>query len=199
MDTNKLLQRVRALLISPVTEWLVIADESATVSGLYREYILVVAAIPALCAFVKGSLIGYAWHGFKVYRQGMGEGIAAAVVGYGMAIAGVYVLAIIIDALAPNFGGQQNRVQALKAASYSYTASWVAGFGQLLPGLTWVVAIVGWGYSAYLLYLGLPATMRVMPGRAAGYTVVTVIVALVLGWLMSLIVGGIAGYSVYES
>lgn len=193
MDLNKIIQRARALLVSPRTEWPVIAAEPATVQDLYREYIMVLAAIPPICQFVKTSILGYAWHGFRIYRLGVGAGLTAAIVEYVISLLGVYVLAVIIEALAPNFAGESNRIQALKVAGYSYTASWIAGCAQILPGLYGLVALAGAIYSVYLLYLGLPSTMKVLPERAAGYTAVTVIIALILGWIIAVITGGITG------
>jgi hypothetical protein len=181
------------LLVSPRTEWPVIAGEPATVQDLYREYIMILAAIPPLCQFVKTSILGYAWHGFRVYRLGVGTGLTAAIVEYVTSLAGVYVLAVIIEALAPNFAGQSNRVQALKAAGYSYTASWIAGVAHILPGLYGLVALAGAIYSVYLLYLGLPGTMKVLPERATAYTALVVISGLVLGWIIAVITGGITG------
>jgi hypothetical protein len=193
MDLNKIIQRARALLVSPRTEWPVIAAEPATVQDLYREYIMILAAIAPVCQFVKTSILGYAWHGFRIYRLGIGAGLTAAVVEYVMSLVGVYVLAVIIEALAPNFAGEPNRIQALKVAGYSYTASWIAGCAQILPGLYGLVALAGALYSIYLLYLGFPSTMKVLPERASGYTAVTVVIALVLGWIIAAITGGITG------
>jgi hypothetical protein len=193
MDLNRIIQRARALLVSPRTEWPLIAAEPATVQGLYREYIMILAAIPPICQFVKASVLGYAWHGFRVYRLGIGAGLTAAIVGYAISLAGVYLLAVIIEALAPNFAGESNRIQALKVAGYSYTASWIAGAAQILPGLYGLVALAGAIYSVYLLYLGLPSTMKVLPERATAYTAVVVISALILGWIIAVIAGGITG------
>ena len=193
MDLNKVIQRARSLLVSPRTEWPVIAAEPATVTDLYRDYIMIMAAIPPVCEFVKVSLLGYAWHGFRVYRRGIGAGLAAAIVEYVISLIAVYVLAVIIESLAPNFGGQSNRVQALKVAGYSYTASWVAAFAQILPGLYGLFALAGAIYSIFLLYLGLPGTMKVVPEQAGGYTAVIAIIALVVGWVIALITGGMTG------
>ena len=77
MDLNKVIQRARSLLVSPRTEWPVIAAEPATVANLYRGYIMIMAAIPPICEFVKVSVLGYAWHGFRIYRRGVGVRHAA--------------------------------------------------------------------------------------------------------------------------
>jgi hypothetical protein len=199
MDLNKVIQRARSLLVSPRTEWPVISAEPATVADLYRGYIMIMAAIPPICEFVKVSVLGYAWHGFRIYRRGVGPGLAAAIVEYGILLLTVYVLAVIIELLAPNFAGQPNRVQALKVAGYSYTASWVAGFAQLLPGLYALFALAGAIYSVFLLYLGLPSTMKVVPDQAGGYTAVIAIIALVVGWIIALIMGGITGVPLFDT
>jgi hypothetical protein len=193
MDLNKIIHRARAVLVTPRTEWPVIAAEPTAVQDLYREYIIILAAIAPVAQFVKVSILGYAWHGFRVYRLGMGTGLTAAIVQYVAALAAVYLLAIIVEALAANFGGQPNRLQALKLVAYSYTASWVAGAALILPGLAGFIGLAGAIYSIYLLYLGLPSTMTVVPERAAGYTAVIVISAVVLGWIIAVITGDITG------
>jgi hypothetical protein len=105
----------------------------------------------------------------------------------------VYVMGLIIDALAPTFGAQKNNIQALKTMAYAYTASWVAGVAQILPGIGMLVVIVGGIYSIYLLYLGLPHTMKCPPEKAGGYTAVAIVIAIVLGFLTAMVVGSIAG------
>ncbi|MFI4969105.1 MAG: Yip1 family protein [Lysobacterales bacterium] len=192
MDTNKLIGRVKAILMTPKTEWPVIAAEPASVPDLYKNYIAILAAIPAIAGFIKGSLIGYGMFGIH-YRTPIGAGITGMIVTYALSLALVYVMALIIDALAPSFGGQKNQVQALKAVGYAYTASWVASIGQVIPGLGWLIAIAGGIYSIYLLYLGLSPTMKSPPEKAAGYTAVSIIIAIVLSWIIMLVVGGIIG------
>ncbi|NCT69142.1 MAG: YIP1 family protein [Rhodanobacteraceae bacterium] len=192
MDINKVIARAKAILLTPKTEWPVIAGEPATVSDLYKNYIMILAAIPAVFGFIKGTLIGYGAFGIHV-RTPFGSGLAAAIVGYALSLALVYVMALIIDALAPSFGGQKNPLQALKVTAYAYTASWVAGIGQIIPGLGWLIAIAGAVYGIYLFYLGLPVLMKAPQEKAAGYTAVSIIIAIVLGWILALIVGGIVG------
>ena len=192
MDFNKLMARVKAILMTPKTEWPVIAAEPATVPDLYKNYIAILAAIPAIAGFIKGSLIGYGMFGVS-YRTPIGTGITAAIVSYVLSLVLVYVVGLIIDALAPSFGGEKNAIQALKAAAYSYTASWVASIGVIVPGIGWLIALAGGIYGIYLLYLGLPATMKSPPEKAAGYTAVTIIIAIVLGWIVAIVVAGVAG------
>ena len=188
MDSANIITRVKNILSTPKTEWPIAAAEPATPGGLYAGYIAIVAALPVIAGFIKGSLIGSSFLGVFV-RTSIGAGIARMVLSYVLSLVLVYVMALIINALAGTFGAQQNMVQALKTVAYSWTAAWVAGIAVIIPWLGFLIMIAGGIYSIYLLYLGLPHTMKCPPEKAGGYTAVTVIIAIVLGWIISLIVG----------
>jgi hypothetical protein len=98
-----------------------------------------------------------------------------------LTLIGVYVIAFLIDALAPTFGGRKDFNSAFKVAAYAPTAAWVAGVFALLPILS-VLTILGL-YSLYLFYIGLPALVRTPPERAIGY-VLAVIVCAVIVWVL---------------
>jgi uncharacterized protein YqgC (DUF456 family) len=57
------------------------------------------------------------------------------VVSYVLGLVVAFVMALIVDALAPSFGGTKNQVAALKVVAYGATASYVAGILSLLPAL----------------------------------------------------------------
>lgn len=192
MDFGKIVERIKAILTTPRTEWPAAAAEPATVQGLYAGYIAIVAALPIIAGFIKGSLIGTGAFGITV-RTPIGMGIVGMVLHYVLALAIVYVVALIINALAPTFGGQKDMVQALKTVAYSWTASWIAGIAVIVPWLGWLIAIAGAIYAIYLLYLGLPHTMKCPPEKAGGYTAVSVIIAIVLSWIVGVIVVGVIG------
>lgn len=172
-----LVSRVKGILLSPKSEWATIDTEPATVGGLYTGYIVPLAAIPAVAGFIGLTLLGYNVLGTSI-RYPMTAGIEYAVTQYVLALVGTYVLALIIDALAPNFGGQKSQIQALKVAAYASTASWIAGVFAILPALA-ILSILGL-YSLYLLYLGLPTLMKAPPEKAMGYTVVVIVCAIVV-------------------
>ena len=144
------------------------------------------AAIPAVFGFIKGSLIGIQLPMMGTMRVGIGAGISGMVLSYASGSCQVYVIALIVDTLAPTFSGQKGMTQALKLAAYAFTAAWVAGFAQIVPWIGRLFALAGGLYSIYLFYLGLPVLMKCPPERATGYTAVTVIVAIVLSVLIAL-------------
>ncbi|RCS29217.1 YIP1 family protein [Rhodanobacter denitrificans] len=192
MDFGKIIERIKAILTTPKTEWPVVAAEATSVNGLYSGYIAVVAALPIIASFIKGSLIGSGAFGITV-RTPIGMGIVGMVLHFVLAMVLVYVMALIINALAPTFGGQKDMTQALKTVAYSWTAGWVAGIAVIVPWLGWLIWLAGGIYSIYLLYLGLPHTMKCPPHKAGGYTAVSVIIAIVLSWIVGAIVIGVVG------
>jgi hypothetical protein len=192
MDFSKLIARVRNILLTPKTEWPVVATEPATIAGLYKGYIAWVAAIPAIFGFLKGSLVGHSLMGVS-YHVPIGAGIGRMVLTWILALVAAYVMMLIIDALAPTFGGQKSQVQALKATAYSFTGYWVASIGLIVPWIGVLIVIAGLIYTIYLLYLGLPATMHAPADKTAGYTAVTIIIAIVLNFIIGLVIAGMIG------
>src|SRR4051794_33306361 len=177
MNASRLIARVRSILLSPKTEWPVIAAEPATTASLYTGYVLLLAAVPAICQFLKLAVFGYSMPFLGPMHVSVGFALSAALRIYIASLVGTFLMTLIVNALAPNFGGQKDSVQALKVVAYSYTASWIASIGILLPYLGVLILFAGLVYGIYLLYLGLPPTMKCPPQKAGGYTAVTLICA----------------------
>jgi hypothetical protein len=182
-----LVQRATDILLKPKETWPQIEAEPATVASIFTSYVVYLAAIPAIAGFLGASIIGYGGFGYA-YRVPIVSGLVTLIVGYVLSLAGVYGLAVIIDALAPNFGATRNPINALKVSAYSATASFAAGAFSVLPSLA-AIGILGSIYSIYLLYLGLPALMKAPAEKAVAYTAVVMVAAIVLGIVISAVVG----------
>ena len=189
---SNLVTRAQNILLTPRTEWPAIAAEPETTAGLYTKYILILAALGPLALFLKSTLIGTSTF-VGTFRVDIGTGVTWAVLTYVSTLVGIWLWSLIINALAPTFGGQKDPVQALKTAAYAATGAWVGGLAYLIPWLGGLIAFAGAVYSIYLLYLGLPHTMKAPADRAAGYTAVTIVVAIVVSWILWAIVGAIVG------
>ncbi|MGV8080360.1 MAG: Yip1 family protein [Syntrophales bacterium] len=174
----ELVDRVKNILLQPKQEWEVISGESTTTTDLYKNYILLLAAIGPVASVIGMSLVGVSMPIIGTFRIPIATSIISAIVHYILGLVGVYILAMIIDYLAPTFSGQKNMDQALKLAAYSYTAGWLAGIFIIIPMLG-ILSILGL-YSIYLLYTGIPVLMKAPQERSLGYTAVVVIVAIVL-------------------
>lgn len=187
-----LVDRAKNICLTPNTEWPVIAAEPASPGTLVTGYVAPLAAIGAIAGFIGGSLIGHTLPMLGTYRVPMFSALVVALFTFGMAIVGVFVLSLVINALAPTFGGEQNSTQALKLAVYSYTPAWIAGVLQIVP-LLGIFGIFAAIYGLYLLYLGLPRLMKCPPDQAVAYTAVVVVCAIVLSVVITVIGGTIAG------
>jgi len=189
MNPVQMMSRIKNMLVSPKSEWPVAAAEPASVASLFLNFILIVSVIPPLFGLVKGVLIGTSIPLVGTIRLPLSAGIITMVLTYGMALVSTFLVALIINLLAGSFGGEKNLTQAVKTAAYAYSASWVAGVLVLVPWVGWVLALAGSIYSIYLMYLGLPHTMKCPPNKAGGYTAVVVVIAIVLGWILAAVVG----------
>jgi dipeptide/tripeptide permease len=178
---DKLVERVKAILLTPDTEWPVIAREPDDAGALFTRYLAMLALIPALAGFIGGSLIG----GYR----GIVPGIISAVIGYVLTFVTVFVVALIIDALAPTFGAQKSFASAIKLAVYSYTPAWLAGIFLLIPGLSFLT-IIGL-YGLYLLWLGLPPLMGAPRDKALPYAGAVVVCAVVIAILIGVLQVGL--------
>ncbi|MEH6460321.1 Yip1 family protein [Chitinimonas sp. JJ19] len=181
-----LVQRVQGILLKPKETWPVIDAESATVASIYKEYLLILAAIPVIASFIGMSLIGVGGFGISI-RTPIVAGLVQAALTYGLSLLMVYVLSLIVDALAPSFGGTKNPLNAFKVVAFSMTASYVVGILSIVPMLG-MLGILGALYGFYLLYLGLPVLMKSPEDKAIGYTAVVA----VIGFVASIIIGVIA-------
>jgi hypothetical protein len=182
-----IVERVKAILLTPKSEWLVIERESGEPAYLFANYVAILAAIPAVCGFIGTSIVGVSVPVIGTVRIGVVSGIASAIVHYLLAFVMVYVLGLIIDALAPTFNGQKDAPNALKLAVYSMTPAWLAGIFSLIPGLS-VLGILGL-YGLYLLWVGLPPLMKVPQEKSTVYAAAVVVCAIVI----SIVIGAIVG------
>jgi MFS family permease len=187
-----IVDRAKNICLTPTTEWPVIAAEPASTQGLVTGYVLPLAAIGAVAGFVGGSIVGRTLPFIGTYRVPFISGLVLAVFALGMAVVGVFVLSLVINALAPTFGGEQNQIQAMKVAVYSYTPAWVAGVLYLVP-LLGIFVIFASLYGMYLLYLGLPRLMKCPEDKAIPYTAVVIICAIVLSVVITGISAMVAG------
>lgn len=177
-------ERVRGILLRPRETWNEIASENTDASALFSRYVLWLAAIPAVAAFIGGSLVGVGVFGVTV-RVPLVTGLVQMVVGYVFSLIGIVLLGWIVNALASRFGAQADSMRALRLAAYSATAAFVGGLFAALPALSLLGVLFGL-YSLYLLYLGLPVLMRNPPERSLSYTVTIVVCMVLIGLVLSL-------------
>ena len=185
----KLVDRVKNILLQPKTEWAVIEPEPTEPKALYLNYIAIVAIIPAAASFLSLVLFTSPFG----TRAGVGPALMGAVTQYVLSLVMVFVVAFVADVLAPSFDGRKNLNQALKLTAYSVTAAWVAGVFVIIPGIGWLFVLLGTLYSLYLFFLGTPVMMKVPEEKAIGYTVVVVVVAIIISFVIGMFQAAMLG------
>ncbi|MBX9750690.1 MAG: YIP1 family protein [Roseococcus sp.] len=168
--------RAKGLLMTPLQEWGIIAAEPADTATLFKSYVIPLAAVPAVAGLLGTMLMGG------------GLLIGATLVGYVLALVGIFVLAKIIEVLAPRFGGPADPSAALKLAAYAPTASWVGGAFMILPFIGWIPALAGGLYSLFLFYVGTPVVMRIPRERVMGFALSVVLVAVLVNILIGAVI-----------
>jgi hypothetical protein len=181
-----LVERVKAILLQPKSEWQVIASEPGDTGYLFSNYVAIVAAIPPVCSFIGTTIIGYG-----PVRLGLVFGLLHAVVVYVLTLVGVFVVAYVIDYLAGTFDGQKNLNNAMKVSAYAPTAAWVCGIFNLIPALS-ILGILGL-YSLYLLYTGIAALMKPPESKAIIYTIAVIVCMFVVYLVVFGIIGALFG------
>ena len=184
-----IVQRVKNIILTPKTEWDVIAAEPTQPKDLTLSYVLPLAALAAIAGFIGVVVIG----SFFLGRMSFLWGLVGLVWHLVMSIVAVFVIAFIIDALAPSFGGQKNFNQAFKVAAYSYTPGFIGGLFTIIPILGGLIAILFALYGLVVLYLGLPRLMKNPEDKTIVYEIVVVLVAIVFYVFVGVVGGMMTG------
>lgn len=193
-----LIERAKNICLTPKTEWDVISTETTETSQLLLGYVLPLAGLSALMGFVSNSIIGHSAFGITVRSSILG-GIGMAVLTLVMAVVAVFLISLVINVLAPSFGGEKNSAQAMKAAAYSLTPAWLSSVFQLLPWIGILLMFAAGCYGIYLLYFALMKLMKSPEDKAVGYTAVTVICTFVLGAIFSALTMCVGGLGMMAS
>jgi hypothetical protein len=182
--------RVKAMLASPATEWPRIEDEPADPAYLFFNYLAILALIPAIAGFIGMSIVGVWTPNSGTLRVPLVAGLFNALLGYVFAFIVVYIMALVIDAMAPRFEGQRNFPNALRLAVYGSTPMWLAGIFMVIPGLRFLI-ILGF-YGLYIVWSGLPRLMKVPPTRLFSFVACIAAAAFILVFALGMIQAAVA-------
>lgn len=178
--------RVVNILTKPKQEWPVIATEPRDIAGLFKNYVVLLAAIPAICTIIGQAIIGISLPFYGHYRVPIVRALTFGVVSYVLGLIGIYVAALVIAKLAPTFQSEPDTAQAAKLTAYAWTPAWVAGILFLIPALSPLVLLASL-YGIYLLYLGVSPMMKTPAEKAIPYLVVSFVVLIVVYFVIGMI------------
>ncbi len=178
-----IVDRAKNILLTPKTEWPIIAAESAT-TGSVMTYAAILAVIPVVGSLLSGVLFSSAL-GF-----GFNFVLISALIGYAIGLGILFLMGIVSGALAPSFDGQNSQLAGLKLIVYASTPVYVAGVLNIVPGLNIIAMIAGLVYGIYLIYVGSTPVMSVPAAKSGGYTAVVVVIWIVLQMVISAVIVG---------
>lgn len=178
-----LIDRVKNILLTPKTEWDVISSETATPQALLMSYVLPLAVASAIGPLLSGFLFPGA--------MGLTFFLTTAVIAFVSTVISYYVSVYIIDMLAPNFGSEKDLNKSAQLVAYSATPSYIAGLLSFIPVIGGLLRFAAWGYSIYVMYLGLGPLKKTQEDKKIIYLVVVFIVTIAVMLAVSAILGGI--------
>jgi Yip1 domain len=177
-----LLSRAKGMLFAPKNEWRHIAREIITPRRLVVGYITPLAGVTALIALLRFSVTA---------RVPFAGAVAMAVLTLGFELMAVFVVALIINALASYFHGIHSQSQALRVTAYASTPLWLSCVFLPFPTLALPVQFLAGLYHIYLMYLGLEVLMRSPRDRALGYATTVVLSSLILAIVFTQVGAGL--------
>ena len=182
MNVPKLQARVVGMLKNPTFEWRTISAEPDDIQSLYMNYIVPLAAIPAIAMFLGLAIIGVPFVG----RFGFFTALSTAIVIYLQTLIAPLVAAIVIEQLAPRFSSSGSTIDALKLVAYASTPVWVGSVIYLIVYLS-PLMLVPVIYAVYLFYLGLPPMMKTHPNNVVPFMLVSFLAIIVVNIFLRLL------------
>jgi hypothetical protein len=145
-------------------------------------------------SFIRMSVIGVNLPFGGTIRTPFVSGLFSSVLTFVIGLIGLYLVGLIINMLAPTFGGQRDQRQALKTAAYALTPAWLGTALTFLP-LGSLLQLCAGIYGIYVLYLGLPVMMKAKQTSSGGYTASVVVCSILVGILFGVLAAtlGVAG------
>ncbi len=189
---EKLINRVKQILLKPKDEWEVIAKEETTIVNMLTGYVLPLSVIGVIASFIGMSLIGIKMPFFGNVKSA-DWGLYAALSFFIPIVLGVLLSGWIISLLAPSFGTKLSLDDGVKLVGYSYTPTFVGAIFYLFPPLSFLAALAGI-YGLYLLYIGFKPITQVTEDKVTGYFLVSLVVIIIAYVVLGLILGAILPY-----
>ena len=162
-----ILSRAYGLVRETDKEWAQIKGEETNIPSIMLGYVAPLAAIPPLCGLIGSYLFGSSYNGVNV-RPPLDAALVGALVSFVAFVAAVFMLGLLINAVAEQFDADRDDLAAQKVAAYSMTPVFLSGVFSLWPPLWWI-SLIALGASAFLLYRGLPLLMKAPEDRALSY------------------------------
>ena len=183
-----MIHHVWGLFTRPDQKWQEIRSEKETVGHMYSSHVLILAAIPAISAYIGTTQVGWSIGGRDPVMLTQPSAIQLTLMAYLAMVAGVAVMGAFIKWMSRTYDASPTMTQCIVFAAYTATPLFVGGIAALYPSI-WIALLVGTiaiCYSVYLLYIGIPVFMKI--SAEEGFMFSSSVLAVGLVMLVSMIV-----------
>jgi hypothetical protein len=191
------IDRAINILKNPMVELTKVKSEQISKDYLIKQYIAILAVIPAIAYIIGMGIVGINIGLFGNFKVPIGTAVIGGILTYILTIVGFYVTSIVINTLAPNFSSKQDENRAMKLAAYAYTPMLLGGIFNIIPILG-IIGLLFMLYGLYILYLGIPLLMETPQDKALNYTIViivaTIVISFVIGSITTTIISSMNPY-----
>ena len=195
-----ILAHVWGLLSHPDEEWEAIGAEDCTIGNCYLRHVLILAALPAVSAFIGTTQFGWRLGAGDAVKFSFPSALMISAVFYVAMLVAVVMMGEFIHWMAQTYSARPPIERCVVLSAYTATPLFLAGVLALYP-LVWLNMLVGLlalGYTIYLLYVGVPIVMRIPKeqGHMFSSSILTVgMVMLVAMMVITVILWGFGGAS----
>ena len=182
---EKIIEQIKDIFLSPGTFWDEAKAEQISTSDLVKKYFIFIAAVPTVAGFFGALFIG----------DNFFRALIWAVLFYGCAIAGVYLVSKVMMFLAQSFNAKKDELAIFKLVAYSFTPILLAGIFFLIPPIYWL-AIIGL-YGFYFFWIGFQKIVECPQDEKFNFSFISLIILIITTMLVYLLPALISGSSVY--
>lgn len=177
-----MIQNVLGLFTHPARQWQQIRGEDSNLARLYLGHVLILAAIPAISAYIGTTQVGWQIGSRAPVMLTTTSALQMTILSYLAMVAGVAAMGAFIHWMSRTYDASPTFVQCVAFSAYTATPLFIAGLAALYPHL-WLAMTIGTAaicYSVYLLYMGLPTFMDIPPDEGFLFSSSVLAVGLVL-------------------
>lgn len=170
---------VKGILLEPKKQWQIIKNESIPISDMITKYAMPLALLPAIAGIIRLSVTGLSL--YAAVRWG--------VLSYALNIGGVFLIAYMLDSIAPSFGSAKNLNASMKTAVFSLTPYWLGGIFAGIYIVS-IISLLSGVYALFLFYLGVGIIKEPPREKIFGYYLVSLLLAIAVFIVINAIVRG---------
>lgn len=178
------MKHVLGMMLSPAQTWEQIRSEDWSIKQILTHYLLPMAAIAPIAAYVGSVVIGWRIGDGDVIRMNPSSGVLLAVAYYIAIIVATFSIAKLIHWMSETYDASQSLARCLALAAYTIAPLFLAGVIQIIPvvWINYLVSLPLLAYTVYLFNLGLPIMMEISGEKSllfAGAVLLVGLIALV--------------------